>query len=308
VSDIPLPWERLLWSGRPLRIGLGLRGERYALTDLRLVRVAGREVEEVALSDIGEVVRLESRLDRVLGTSTLAVHRRRRGVSPIVLSAIRRGASLAALLEVLSGDPRATRDADAIRAALAWNPRPPARPYREAIGAVGAMLVAIVAVVVGMHGKAAPVAYATDDAIEPDGVKKSRAEIIAFMERDVMPWARQALAPLKGGANRVTCDTCHGHQPDAREWRMPSVAALPLPDVLERGWEIYNRDLDAQMRNAIYGYSAGSDNQSKAAYMREVVMPGMARVLHRPAYDFTRTYEYNRAHRALGCYHCHRVK
>jgi hypothetical protein len=308
VSDIPLPWERLLWSGRPLRLGLRLGGERYALTDLRLVRSTADEVEELALQDIGEIVRRESRFDRVLGTSTLAVHPRRRGASPIVLSAIRRGASLAALLELLSGDPQATHDADAIRATLAWNPRPPARPYREAIGAVAAMLITVIAVVVGLHGKAAPIAYAADDAIEPDGVKKSQAEIVAFMEREVMPWAREALAPLKGGADRVTCDTCHGSQPDVRGWRMPSVSALPLPDVLDRGWEIYNRDLDAQVRNAIYGYSAGSDNQAKAAYMREIVMPGMARVLHRPAYDFTRTYDYNRAHRALGCYHCHRVK
>ena len=33
--------------------------------------------------------------------------------------------------------------------------------------------------------------------------------------------------------------------------------------------------LDAQTRNAIYGYVAEADNQTKAAYMREVVMPGM---------------------------------
>ena len=66
--------------------------------------------------------------------------------------------------------------------------------------------------------------------------------------------------------------------------------------------------MDAQMRNAIYGYVAESDNQAKAAYMRENVMPGMARLLRRPAYDFTRPYEYNRTQHALGCYHCHRVQ
>jgi len=65
--------------------------------------------------------------------------------------------------------------------------------------------------------------------------------------------------------------------------------------------------MDTQMRNAIYGYSADTDKQNKAAYMREVVMPGMARLLHRPAYDFTQPYEYNRTHFAFGCYHCHRV-
>ena len=89
---------------------------------------------------------------------------------------------------------------------------------------------------------------------------------------------------------------------------MPAVAALPLPDVRDRGWENYGGAMDAQMRNAIYGYVAESDNQAKAAYMREVVLPGMARLLHRPAYDFTKSYEYNRSRAAIGCYHCHRVK
>jgi hypothetical protein len=42
--------------------------------------------------------------------------------------------------------------------------------------------------------------------------------------------------------------------------------------------------------------------------MRQVVMPGMARLLHRPPYDFTRSYEYNRTRAAFGCYHCHRVR
>ena len=308
MSEIPLPWERLLWSGRPLRLGPRLRGERYALTDFRLVRADADELDELVLHDIGEVVRIESRLDRLVGTSTLAVHSRRPGAAPILLRSIRRGGPLAALLELLSGDPQVTRDADTIRAALAWNPRPPANPYREALGAIAAMLIAIVAVVVGLHGKAAPIAYAADDAIEPAGVKKDRADIVAFMERDVMPWARATLAPIAGGPDRVSCDTCHGREAAQRAWQMPSVAALPFPDVLERGWELYNDTLDAQMRNAIYGYSAGSDNQAKAAYMREIVMPGMARLLHRPAYDFTRTYDYNRSRRALGCYHCHRVK
>jgi hypothetical protein len=316
--EVPLPWERLLWSGRPLRLGPRLRGERYVLTDFRLIRTAragrlrggfgAQELDELVLHDIGEVLRTETRLDRVLGTSTLVVHPRRRGTAPMVLSNIRRGAPLAALLELLSGDPQATSSAEAVRAALAWNPRPPAGSYRDAIGAVAAILIAIVAVVFGLQGKAAPIAYAADDAIEPGGVKKSRQDIVAFMEEEVMPWARVALGPLKGGADRVTCETCHAAHAEEREWHMPSVSALPLPDVLDRGWEIYNTNLDAQVRNAIYGYSAGSDNQAKAAYMRKIVMPGMARLLRRPAYDFTRTYEYNRARRSLGCYHCHRVK
>ena len=122
-----------------------------------------------------------------------------------------------------------------------------------------------------------------------------------------MPWARAALGPIKGGPDRVTCDTCHGRDAEAREWKMPAVARLPQPNVTERGWEMYSSGMDTQMRNAIYGYSADTDKQNKAAYMREVVMPGMARLLHRPAYDFTQPYEYNRTQFAFGCYHCHRV-
>jgi hypothetical protein len=77
------------------------------------------------------------------------------------------------------------------------------------------------------------------------------------------------------------------------------------PIVREAGWENFGGPIDAQMRNAFYGYSAEPDKTSKAGYMREIVMPGMARLLHRPAYDFTRTYEYNREQFAFGCYHCH---
>jgi hypothetical protein len=89
---------------------------------------------------------------------------------------------------------------------------------------------------------------------------------------------------------------------------MPAVATLPRPAVREAGWEHYGGVMDSQMRNAIYGYGSASENADRAAYMRQIVMPGMAALLHRPAYDFTRTYEYNREHFAFGCYHCHKVK
>jgi len=306
--DLPLPWERLLWSSRPLRLVARLRGERYLLTDFRLVRVAGDRVDELVLHDIADVQRTESAVERVFGLSTLVVRARRHDVAPIVFARIRHGASLAALLELLSGDPQATTDVEAIQAALTWTPQPPVAPYRQAIGGLVVAAIVICAVVVGLSGKTSPIVYASDDAIEPGGMKKDRDEIVRFMRNDVMPWAREGLAPLKGGPDRVTCHTCHSSTADAREWQMPAVAALPLPVVRERGWEIYNGGMDAQMRNAIYGYVAESDNQAKAAYMREIVVPGMARLLHRPAYDFTRTYEYNRSRRALGCYHCHRVK
>jgi len=307
----PLPWERLLWSGRPLRLRALLSREHYFLTDFRLARVAAARVDELVLHDVGDVQRTEAPLDRLLGTSTLVVHAKQRGAAPIVLSGIRRGEQLAALLEILSGDPRAQQaltSSDEVRAALKWAPKQPINEYRQALAGFLAILIAMFAVVIGFHGKVAPVAFAADDAIEPNGVKRSREEIVRFMELDVMPWARATFGRIVGGSDRVTCETCHGANPALRDWQMPAVAALPQPDVKERGWESYSAGMDAQMRNAIYGYLADSEKQTKAGYMREVVLPGMARLLRRPAYDFTQSYDFNRSHHALGCYHCHRVK
>ncbi len=307
TPEVLLPWERLLWSSRPWRLARRLSGERYLLTDFRLLGVARDGVAELALDDVGEVQRRESAIDRVLGLSTIIVHSSTGG-PPLILTAVRRGGQLAALLELLAGDPRAPRHADAVRSALAWEPRLPSIDLRGALAGFVGVLVAIVAVAIGLHGTAVTATYAADDALAPGGEKRSQADIIRFMESDVMPWARVTFARLKGGADRVTCETCHGAHAEARGWRMPAVAALPQPDVRDRGWEIYQTNIDAQMRNAIYGYLAESDNQAKAGYMREVVVPGISRLLHRPSYDFTQSYEYNRSRRALGCYHCHQVQ
>jgi hypothetical protein len=307
TPEVLLPWERLLWSSRPWRISRRLSGERYLLTDFRLLLITRTSGSELALDDVGEIHRTESRADRLLGTSTIAVHPAAGG-APLTLTAVRRGAQLAALLELLAGDPRAPREAEAVRSALAWEPRQPALDLRGALAGFIGVLIAIIAVAAGLHGTTVAVTYAADDALAPNGEKRSQEEIIRFMEDEVMPWARATFGRLKGGTDRVTCDTCHGARPEARDWRMPAVAALPQPDVRVRGWELYKTNIDAQMRNAIYGYLAESDNQAKAAYMREIVVPGMSRLLHRPAYDFTQSYEYNRSRRALGCYHCHQVQ
>src|SRR5579884_1175852 len=173
TSFSPEPFEQLLWTGRPLRIARRLGGERYFLTDIRLVRAAGREFHELALHDVADVLRAESRLDRVLGTSTLTIESRRPGAEPIVLAGVRAGAQLAALIELLAGDPRASLDDEAVRAALAWDPKPPGGGPREALGGLVAVAIAIFAVVIGLHGHAAPIVYAPDDAIAPCGVKRS---------------------------------------------------------------------------------------------------------------------------------------
>jgi hypothetical protein len=234
------------------------------------------------------------------------VHAKREDRPPFVIADVRRGAQLAAMLELLAAEPEAV-DPAAVHAALSWEPAfPPA--YREAIAVFGAILLAIAAMIVGLHGHPIVTTYAADDAIRPNGVKRNSTEIARFMEREVMPWARAVLGPLKGGADNVTCDTCHGGEAEARDWRMPAVAALPKPDFKERGWEIYSAGMDAQLRNAIYGYAAEHETSSKAAYMREVVMPGMAGLLHRAPYDFTRSYAYNQSHDTFGCYHCHQIR
>jgi len=308
-----LPWERLLWRGRALPAGRA----RYALTDLRLVAYGARgpgdlvEFIELLLEDIGEIQRTDTPLARAFGLSTIVVHARDARRPPLVLRRVRRGTQLAAILELVAGEPTAipgSLDAGAVRAALAWEPRAEGHGLREAFIVLVAAFAAVFAVGVGLHGKAAGITYAGDDAIYPGGEKRDHGAIVRFMETSVMPWAREALGPIKGGADKVTCETCHGKSPQDRSWRMPAVAALPMPDMAVRGWETYSAGMDAQTRNAIYGYVAEADNQTKAAYMRKVVMPGMSRLLHRAAYDFTKPYDYNRTRAAFGCYHCHQVK
>jgi cytochrome c553 len=301
--EVPLSWERLLWSRR----GLLPPWERYVLTDFRLVRLGRHQSDELAIQDIADVQHREAWIDRVLGSSTVVVYSRNHRRAPLVLPHVRHGAQLAALLDLTSAEPTVRWDQQSVRAALKWNPRTPVAGYREAALSVLTMLLTVFVVAVSMHGKAAAVVYPSNDAIYPNGAKKDRATIVRFMETDVLPWAQAALGPIKGGPDRVTCETCHGRDAQAREWQMPAVARLPQPEVTSRGWEIYSSGMDTQMRNAIYGYSADTDKQNKAAYMREVVMPGMARLLQRPAYDFTQPYEYNRTQFAFGCYHCHRV-
>jgi hypothetical protein len=176
------------------------------------------------------------------------------------------------------------------------------------LAGVAAVLIVSVGVLAGLGHTSASIAYSSDDAIYPGGTKRNREAIVAFMETTVLGWARVALGPIVGGSENVTCATCHGRSPEDRDWLMPAVVALPEPHFQILGWERYSGRMDAQMRNAIYGYLAESDKQAKATYMREVVMPGMARLLHRPPYDFTRSYDYNRSRVAFGCYHCHQVK
>jgi hypothetical protein len=317
------PSERRLWTGRSFPAG----GSRYVLTNLRLsgsgalfqklqsrspfgraeTKKGSRPRFELLTADIVDIHRTASTFERVFGLSTLAVFARGQA-NPVFLRRIRRGAQLAALLHLIANDQHAPVDESEASAILSWEPRSERHGFREAFLVLLAVFIGVLAVGTGLRGRAAGATFAPDDAIYPGGEKRNHDDIVRFMETSVMPWAREALAPIKGGADRITCNTCHGRSADARAWAMPAVAALPQPELVMRGWEVYSEKMDAQTRNAIYGYVAEADNQTKAAYMREVVMPGMARLLHRPPYDFTKPYDYNRTHAAFGCYHCHQVK
>ena len=125
--DVPLPWEHVLWRGR----SLSPRGAHYVLTDFRLVRIDRTgAVDEIVIQDIREIQRTETLADRLLSTSTLVVHAHGDRRPAMRLRHMRRGAQLAALLELMAGEPRALLDAEAVRAALAWEPRADAGIYR----------------------------------------------------------------------------------------------------------------------------------------------------------------------------------
>ena len=311
-ATFPLPWEHVLWSASPALPARLWRQTEYAFTNLRLVvKRRNRTVEELALDDIGSVSVTQTWWQRVAGTSTVHVSSKRDDAT-LHLAHIQHGPQLALVLQLrateLFGDD--TRiDADLFRRALGPGTPSLLRAYRTA--AVAATIVLALAaglVELARHSSLPPVVYAFDDSIVPRGSRRSTQEIFTFMERDVMPFARETLGPLVGGAENVTCETCHGADARQRNWQMPGVRALPEPELRLGGLERANSWLDPQMRNAVYGYLAEEDKQSIAAYMRQVVMPGMARLMHRPAYDFAQSYGYNRSRAAVGCYHCHLVE
>ena len=314
ASDIPLAWERLLWSGRPSRLGrLTKPRERYYLTDFRAVVTRGRRtVAELAFHDLAWVDLRHTWADRLRDTSTLVLVPRNRG-GAVTFAGVPQGPQLALIVELLATDPSTFEsERSLVTAALGRHPtrlfgHGRARSVAVAAGAILAVMTGFGAVVFTGHDGPAPIEYPADDAIYPAGRKRTRPEIMAFMEREVMPFAREALGPLVGGGDQVTCGTCHGPDAAARGWRMPAVSAVPRPELRQAALERNPSSVDAQMRNAVYGYIATNHKQHDMAYMRGVVMPGMARLLGRPPYDFTRNYAYNRERFAFGCYHCHQV-
>jgi cytochrome c553 len=310
----PLPFELVLWSSSPVFPSSWWRFRtEYAFTTFRLVvKRRNRTVQELAVDDIESVSVTQAWWQRAAGTSTVHVASRRDG-SAIELANIHHGPELAFLLQLrateLFGDDTRALDAEFFRSVLG-----PAAPsilhLRQGLALAATLAFAVMFVVVAITRQSSlpPVVYADDDPVAPHGDRRSTEEITAFMEREVLPFARHALGPLVGGAGNVTCETCHGSDGAQRNWRMPGVRALPEPELRLAGLERAGSWLDPQMRNAVYGYLAEEDKQSVAAYMRQVVMPGMAKLMRRPAYDFAKSYGYNRSRAAVGCYHCHLVE
>ena len=304
-------WEQVLWSSSPAFPGWLVRpSTEYVLTDFRvIVRRRGRILEELALDDVASVRLRQSWHERLAATSTVYIESRRHN-STVTLTGIHQGPQLALVLQLLSTDRVGTEvDHDFVASALA--PDSP-RLLHPRIGLLIAATIAFAltfgVIAVARHSSLAPITYAADDPIAPNGHRRPTAEIVAFMEREVMPFARRVLAPIEGGAGNVTCQTCHGVDAAARLWQMPGVRALPEPEFRLAGMERVGFWLEPQIRNAVYGYLAEENKQSTAGYMRAVVMPGIAKLMHRPAYDFTKSYGYNRAQAAVGCYHCHLVE
>jgi hypothetical protein len=314
AEPFPLPWEEVLWASSPgLPASLVEPRTRYVFTDFRLViRRHNRTVQELPLDELESVTLTQSWWQRLTGTSTVRALSRHNGAA-VEFADIRRGPELALILqlratELIGDDPRGI-DAQSLRTALGPGTTSVLRPHQGlALAATTAFALTFAAVGLARHESLPPVVHSAEDAIAPNGQRRPTDAIIAFMEREVMPFARRALAPVVGSADEVTCETCHGADAAARHWRMPGVRALPEPEFRFAGLERTALWVDPQVRNAVYGYLAEEDKQSVAAYMRHVVMPGMAQVMNRPAYDFARSYGYNRSRAAVGCYHCHLVE
>jgi hypothetical protein len=295
MALFPLSFEQVRW-----------RTGRFGLSDFRFVALRrGGVTQEVALHDISRIDVEPSFLERLTGIGTLIVRSARPGDRDVRIPRVRRAHRQALKLELLVAESRGLPPPDEVtRLPLSsfWSMPVSRRMQAVAVGPV-VLLLTVIGIGIGLSGHNVPVNYPADDAIRPGGVRRRQADIVAFMERDVLPWAREALAPVVGREN-VTCATCHGKHAEGVGWRMPAVQALPEPHVRAMAEAAGS---DAQVRNALHGYLAEGDNQAFAAYMRGVVMPGMAELLRRPAYDFGKSYEYNRSRAAFGCYHCHMV-
>ena len=288
-------WERVIWRSR-----------RVAVTDLRVVHLRrGRIVGELPAAEVASIT-VEPAAMTWTGAGTLVITTRtgqRSGQPPLRIPGVWRARHLALTLNLVVADLQGVPPHDSITSLPMPSIWKMAGSVPLGSALIGPLILGLASA--GVMGFLATSqvreVHAADDPIRPNGVKRSRQEIRAFMEGEVMPFAVAALEPVVG-KGKVRCETCHGVDAVARDWKMPAVAKLPEPDVTAvaaRG------TVDSRVRNALHGYLADAGNQRVAGHMRGVVLPGMAALLHRPAYNFAQPYDYNVQHSTLGCYHCH---
>ena len=230
----PLPWEQVLWSSTPaFPLSVSRRGTNYAFTDFRLVvSRRNRTIDELALHDIESVRLTQSRWQRLAGTSTVRVSSRR-SRAPLELANIRHGPQLALILQLRATDvfgdgvegdrpgifPKRSRDLVLRRScALTRGSCSPQSASSRSCSRLSAL-----------RGCRHCHRCTTKRTIRlrRTAAAARAARSAAFMERDVMPFARTALGPLVGGQDNVTCATCHGNDAEQRRWQMPGVRALP---------------------------------------------------------------------------------
>src|SRR5688572_9657070 len=218
----PLPWEQV-W----------LRTRRYAVTDFRVVTLRrGRVTGEIALHDVASITVARHALTRATSLGTLVVTSARSGDPALRIARVVNVRQAALRLNLLLGDIRGIPPGDNLEQLpmpSIWRV-PTAQPLRIVFLGPALLLLTLAIVVLGLNARSVPVAYGPDDPVRPNGIKKSRAEIEAFMEHEVMPFARYALEPVVGKGN-VRCETCHGDNGRDRNWAMPAVSALPEPTV-----------------------------------------------------------------------------
>jgi cytochrome c553 len=308
-------------------------GHRYAVTtssllywDIARASPAGRHL--IPLAAVERVEPRQTLWQRALGVGDLFVFLYAAGddARPAFRlldvpepSAVRRiiERRLFALAAASDGDDELD---EMVRRVLAPSPAP-GRPLRTGAlderfvpmlgvpGAVAALfVVALLAWSQGRRDSPGVVGYPADDPIHyTNGTPRPRAEVVRFMETEVMAFARQHLAPIVGGEEFVTCATCHGPDAEQSDYRMPAVSRLPYTLAVGATTRRSAQQHDVQVHNALVGELSDYDNAERAEYMRRVILPGMAALLRRPVYDRSRPYDYNRARHAFGCYHCHRL-
>ena len=205
----------------------------------------------------------------------------RRAARGAARSAGRRAACIAA--------GRATRSASA----LAWEPHVALR--RRARSDLAALAVVVVAVFgdcgiecAGGTALSSPTRRTIRSA--PNGDKRSRAEISALHGS-----RRDAVGARGARTDQGRRGPRHVRDMPRRARRRAAVADAGVAGAAAAGCQrrrmgtLQRARWTRRCATRSTATLAESDKQAAAAYMREVVMPGMARLLHRPAYDFTRS-------------------